>query len=119
MLHEKRVWCVAQVESAEQLSKMLTETTWCCCNAFRIADYIWLNDSSSSDGAQEYAVLKSQADHSFVQIESITFGWMNCDEALASIEQTLSGEFDHHEWSKPVRPTLQTPKEHGHCQHCA
>ena len=119
MLHENRVWCVEHVESAEQLSRMLTETTRCCCNAFWIGDYIWLNDSTSSDSAQEYAVLKSQADHSLVQIESITFGWMNFDEGLASIKQTLAGDFDRLEWSKPIHPTLQNQKEHGRCQHCA
>jgi hypothetical protein len=120
MLHDKRVWCLSEVESAEDLARKLTETTWCCCTAFRLEDYAWLNDSTSPDGAQEYAVLKLNGpDGDPQQVESITFGWCDYEKALAFIQATLAGEDDGNDWARPVSPALQSPQEHGRCGHCA
>ncbi len=61
MLHADRVWSVSEVSSTEELATNLTEATWCCCQAFQIAGhprYIGLNDSTSPDGAQKYAVCR-------------------------------------------------------------
>ena len=120
MMHEDRVWRKREVASAEDLAHKLTKTTWCVCTAFAIDRYLWLNDASSPDGAQEYAVLlHSERDGSFVQIESVAFSWCSYDEVLRFIEQTLRGEDDRNEWARPVQPTLQTAAEHGRCPHCA
>ena len=119
MLHHNRVWCVHPVESAEELARKLKEATWSSCHAFSLGDYLWLNDSTSADGAQEYAVLKREdGNGSPMQIESITFSW--CDEAtsLQYIRDTLDGRDDHHSFRKTVAPVLQTPEEHGHCALC-
>lgn len=118
-MHDTRVWCVTPVESAEELARKLTGMTWCCCTAFAIDLYIWLNDATSPDGAQEYAVLRKEEDGSLVQIESITFSWCSYDESLKYVRQTLRGEDDRNEWSRRVRPILQTAAEHGRCSHCA
>lgn len=72
MLHNDRVWCVAAVESAEELARKLTETTWCCCTGFQLGDYLWLNDATGPDGAQEYGVCRQQSDRRFLQIESLS-----------------------------------------------
>ena len=120
MLHNHRVWCVSPVPSAEELARKLTETTWCCCTAFALGDYLWLNDSTSPDGAQEFAIVKRDGGNGTpVQIESITFGW--CDEAksLEYIRDTLAGRDDHHSFRRDVTPVLQTPEQHGRCAHCA
>ncbi|TWT60977.1 hypothetical protein [Rubinisphaera italica] len=123
MLHPDRIWCIAEVASAEKLAKALTETTWCCCQAFKVSGhprYIWLNDSTSPDGAQEYAVCQlGLAQGDIRQLESITFGWCDIDKALQFIRQTLNGEDDNNEWSRPVTATIQNAKEHGRCGHCA
>jgi len=120
MMHNDRTWCLTPAESAEDLARKLTETTWCCCTAFAIDRYLWLNDATSPDGAQEYAVLlHKEGDGSFLQIESITFSWCSYDEALRFVQQTLRGEDDRNEWARPVQPTLQTAAEHGRCPHCA
>jgi hypothetical protein len=37
---------------------MLTETSWFCCTGFELDGYRYLNDSTSPDGAQEFAVVK-------------------------------------------------------------
>lgn len=123
MLHNNRIWCVAEVESAEELALKLTKATWCCCQAFRLAghpEYVWLNDSTSEDGAQDYAACRLDlAKGDLRQLESITFGWCDHDRALQFILATLNGDDDHNEWDRPVTDNLQTPEEHHRCQHCA
>jgi len=120
MLHSDRVWCVVPVASAEDLARKLTTTTWCCCQGFELEGYLFLNDATSADGAQEYAVLKRDGGNgSPVQIESITFGW--CDETLALtyIRETLAGEYDRSRFVREVEARLETPEQHGRCPHCA
>jgi len=51
--------------------------------------YVWLNDSTSEGGAQEYAVLRlGLADGYMTQIESITFGWCDRAKALQFVQET-------------------------------
>lgn len=120
MFHADRVWCVGPVASAEELACKLTETTWCCCTGFELGGYLWLNDSTSPDGAQEYAVIKKPGSTGKpVQVESITFGWCDKVQALAYILLTLAGKDDHNSFCRVVEPVLQTPAEHGRCPHCA
>lgn len=54
-----------------------------------------------------------------IQIESIVLAW--CDEQRTAlfIEQTLAGEFDSIHMCLRVRPALESPQQHGRCQHCA
>ena len=47
MMHNDRTWCLTPAESAEDLARKLTEMTWCCCTAFAIDRYLWLNDATS------------------------------------------------------------------------
>lgn len=120
MLHRNRRWCATPVESAEELARKLTEMTWCCCTAFELQGYLWLNDSTSPDGAQEYAVLKKDGPEGKpVQIESITFGWCDEADALQYVRHTLAGKDDRNSFRRPVDPVLETPEEHGRCGHCA
>jgi len=120
MMHTDRVWCVNAVESAEELAHKLTEMTWCSCTAFELGSYLWLNDSTCPDGAQEFAVVKKlRIEGKLLQVESITFSW--CDEATALkfIRQTLDGHDDNNEFSVQIDPALETPAEHGRCHLCA
>lgn len=123
MLHADRVWSVSEVSSAEELAKKLTETTWCCCQAFQIAGhprYVWLNDSTSEDGAQEFAVCRlGLAKGEVRQIESITFGWCDYDKSFQFIRETLDGKDDNNEWARQVSATIQPAGEHVRCCHCA
>ena len=81
MLHPNRNWCVTELSTAEELASKLTAMTWCCCNGFSVrghSEYLWLNDATSADGAQEYAVIKRHGKQGQpMQIESITFSWSN------------------------------------------
>jgi hypothetical protein len=122
MLHADRVWCVAEVGSAAELAKNLTETRWCCCQAFQVTGhprYIWLNDSTSLAGLQEFAVCRlGLAKGDIRQLESITFGQSE-ESALKFIRATLNGEDDDNEWARNVTAEIQTCEQHGRCQHCA
>ena len=124
MMHRKRRFCVSEAESAEELAHKLTSTTWTLCTGFRVAghpDYLFLNDSTSEDGAGEYAVCRQLGPDTFVQIESITFSW--CDEAraLEYIRRTLAGQFDAGASAQTVdlRHRLDRSEAHGRCPLCA
>ena len=119
MLHNKRRWCVTPVSSAEELARKLTESTWCGCTAFQIGHYLWLNDSTSPDGAQEFAVIKEVDSGKWIQLESITFGWCDYERSLQLILATLNGQDDRNSWRKPVHPALDAGPDHKRCRHCA
>jgi hypothetical protein len=120
MFHNDRVWCVTAVASADELARKLTGTTWTCCTAFELGGYLWLNDATSPDGAQEFAVVKKAGPNGPpLQVESITFSWCDFDTALRYIQQTLRGEDDDSDFAREVSPVVQTPAEHGSCRHCA
>jgi hypothetical protein len=119
MLHENRAWRVIDVDSAESLALKLTDHIWCGCTAFRLGEYYWLNDATSPDGAQEYAVVKRTVSHKFIQIESITFSWCDFERAQQFIDLTLQGDFDSSDWCRSVQPLIEPPEQHGRCQLCA
>lgn len=118
MLHRTRIWTIAIETSAEALAERLTQHTWCCCNGFRLEDYLFVNDATCADGAQEYAALKLRGDR-YVQIESLTFSWMTQEQAFDIIRQVLAGRFDHEQYDVVEMRRMQTLAEHGRCHHCA
>lgn len=121
MFHKKRTWCVTSAGTSEDVARLLTQTTWTLCTAIELRGYLFLNDSTSEDGAQEFAVVKvpDQAGGQHVQVESITFGWCNYDRALGYIQRALAGEFDAYDFARAVEPQLESAAEHGRCRHCA
>lgn len=119
MLHKGRTWSVSPVELAEDLAEKLSEHTWTLCTAFEHRGYLFLNDSTGPDGAQEYAVLRKRDDGQWLQIESITFGWCSREKSLDYLRRIVAGEFDAVDYAFAVQPRLQTPEEHGRCPACA
>jgi hypothetical protein len=87
--------------------------TMTLCTGFRLGDTLWLNDSFSEDGAQEYAVLRNGR-----QIESITVSWCKPDRLLDSIAQFHEGRAEGIDFG-PVALRLETPEAHGRCPLCA
>lgn len=145
MMHENRVWCVVPVKTAEELAEKLTQHTWCCCSGFELEGYLWLNDATGPDGAQEYAVVRKPTadDPHYRQVESITASWCTEPQFLRYIREVQSGTPSDAVDSGPVvvarsvaelsaalgsqqrpqgyvvQPTLETPEQHGRCPHCA
>jgi len=93
MLHSKRRWQVTPVATAQDLANKLTDMTWTCCTGFRHNRFLWLNDATSANGAQEYAVVwlaDGQSDFGQLcgtQVESVTFGWYTPPELLTPHER--------------------------------
>lgn len=123
MLHKNRIWCVSPKDTPEEVADLLTRTTWTLCTAFELSGYLFLNDSTSEDGAQEYAVVKrpTDPDGQFRQVESITFGWCDPTKALDYVRRILAGDFDASDFAAVVSPRLETPDEHRarYCHACA
>ena len=119
MLHERRFFHCSEVETAELLAEWLTERTWTTCSAFYLrgrGDVVFANDSTSADGAQEYAVFV-RAGNRWRQVESIAFGWCTHEEALGYIRRALAGEMT--EFAVDVEPRFETSEEHRGRACCA
>ena len=144
-MHNNRVWCVALVATAEELAEKLTKGTWCCCSGFELDGYLWLNDATFEDGAQEYAVVRkpTDADPQYRQVESITASWCSQEELLLYIQAVHQGIAATKGAAGPVvvatsladlsaalgandrpaayivHPRIETPAQHGRCSYCA
>ena len=112
--HNKRVWCVANATDAETLARDL-KRTWTLCTGFRLGGYLFLNDSTSEDAVQEYAVVRERDG---VQVESITFGWCSPEKALTYVQEAVAGKYDDTEMGEINRRQIQSPEKH-HCGFCA
>lgn len=104
MYHENRRWCVQPVVSCEELADKLHNYSWCNCGGFELKGFLWLNDSTSPDAAQEYAVVKRPTDNSkeFMQVESITVSWCNSQQLMEYIRQIHTGNTDPPVENAPV-----------------
>jgi len=107
MLHERRTFHVADAASIEDLAEKVTECTWTLCTGFRLRvegqELLFLNDSTSENGAQEYAVFTPDG----TQIESITFGWCDAAAAEQHIRDVLAGaivQMGHYHLSIDLSP---------------
>jgi hypothetical protein len=117
--HDKRIWSVKTLASGEELIDKLANHCWCLCCGFRVGEYLFLNDATHGDGAQEFAVIRHVGDGKYRQIESWTVSWMNQHELAERITGCLAGEIDDAEWSREVTLRLQTPEEHKRCPYCS
>jgi hypothetical protein len=89
MLHQNRMFGVITVQSVAELVEHLTEHTWTLCTGFSLQGLLFLNDSFSEDGAQEYVVVCEGR-----QIESLTVSWMSRVEAWSDIDWLVRGGGD-------------------------
>lgn len=119
MMHTTRRFQIADVASVEELAKKLHEHTWTLCTAFRVGDLVLANDSTSPDGAQEYAVfrpLKDSAGH-YKQIESLTVSWFESEEKLRqTLQAIVNGEWTETSMGVFV---VRTHTSKDYCSHCA
>lgn len=113
MFFQQRIHTVREVERPEELARLLTGGTWCNCNGWKLGKYLYLNDSTCPDGAQEYGVINSETGK---QVESITFGWCSYERALTYILEVQEGKYEDQAWSTPY--TIDHAEKHT-CHHCA
>lgn len=117
MMHKKRRWVVQNADGPYKLAYMLTQQTWCCCQGFRWMGYLFLNDATSENGAQEYAVIRESTG---LQVESLTASWMtesSMTEFLMHLVPNAGGVHDL--WTEPLDTgRLDKQGEHEPCIHC-
>lgn len=94
MFHDKRRWGISPVYTVEELALKLTCATWCGCQGFVLGGYLFLNDSTGPDAAQEYAIVKHLPSGRFLQVESVTFSWCLRHEAIGILSAAIAGEYD-------------------------
>jgi hypothetical protein len=110
MIHDTRRFVITDVETVAELADLLTEYISTRCTGFRLDELLFLNDSFSEDGAQEYAVARDGR-----QVESVTFSWQSRAEAHHTIASLLSGDgLD----LGPLEAIIDDPETH-HCPLCA
>lgn len=116
MIHRERVWQVRDLSPEELAGELKRHSTWSCCSGFRAAGMLWLNDATSPDGGQEYAVVRESDGR---QVESVTVGWCTLDDLQAYINKYIT--------ELATMPTFGswtlTPASLSHgrqsCRHCA
>jgi len=85
MIHTDRVFGVKTVYDIKTLANQLFHYTWTGCTGYRLDEYLFLNDSFSPDGSQEFAVFR-KSDGKFIQIESITIvNWRFSENHLEDV----------------------------------
>jgi len=122
MLHEQRIWSEGVEQAPEDVARALTRHTWTGCASFKVKGpkgiYLFLNDSTSADGGQEYAAVKRTEDSRYFQLESVTFSWCSHDWALWFVRAVAAGEFDEGQFVREVFPKLEPERNHA-CHLCA
>lgn len=117
MMHKSRTWQIKDIAGPFELAYNLTQQQWCCCQGFRMGPYLYLNDATGENGAQEYGVIR-EAD--MRQVESITFSWIDEPTAQRHIWAIATGGADHESWDSGITAQqLQTGDQHGRCHLCA
>jgi hypothetical protein len=119
MWTNRRTFCVQDYATFPELATaLLTHTSSTLCTGFSSQGLVLVNDSTSEDALQEYAVFDGRE-----QIESLTTSWM--DEAR--LVEVLTELRDKPGYDSPGRwvqvgswdLTLQPPQEHPRCSSCA
>ena len=123
MLHTRRRWCVSDFDNVEEIATGLTGNTQVLCTGIRYRGLLILNDATSEDGGQEYAVIDEKSGY---QIESVTCSWMDPDKLASSLEALADGRercVMTREWTdqKDPRTRIETYEQHRqrYCQLCA
>jgi hypothetical protein len=116
MLHKNRRFCVADVARAGDLVQKFKGpvTTWTRCTGFRYRGWLWLNDSISEDGAQEYAVVREDT---MVQWDSYTVSWSSTESLREFIDELDRGEGEGPFYGS-ITNRIETPEQHGRCHLC-
>jgi len=116
-MHKQRIFKVSDVFRGESLSpatlaRALVQHSWTLCSGFRIGHLLFLNDATSEDGAQEYAVFDERLGK---QVESLTCSWFEEEDLERAIVKLLAGEGGCEPWG--ATPSLAHAE--GSCTRCA
>lgn len=138
MMHDKRIWCLSPSTPAEISTDLAGKDnpearTWTLCTGYRYElggkTYLFVNDSTSEDALQEYALLEvisdvyePYTDYATVrQLESITVSWCTREDLLGYLTKVNDPEFLAfvHTWWGTKHFTIQTHPQNERCWRCA
>ena len=119
MFHSKRTYRVIECNDVDELAKMLGESQ-CLCTGYKCQGVLFLNDSTSEDGAQEYAIVLPRKDGLGLQVESVTYSWIEGQEKR--VEDILDMIHykdvpDESVMQEPVVLRIDTAPKHS-CRYC-
>jgi len=90
MLHKSRVWHIQECASPEEIAGIITRfDSMVLCTAFRVGRVTLLNDSTSEDSLQEYALCLDN-----IQVDSITTSWCKGDRLAEIIRNAIDGRYE-------------------------
>jgi len=116
LYHQDRTHTVEKFEpdQAHALAEKIRNIVWTPCTGFQIGNYLLLNDATSPDGAQEYAVIDKRTK---TQVESLTISWMEISEIYDILIEFANDTFSH---SQMYLGEYYEPEKHGSggCEHC-
>jgi hypothetical protein len=122
MMNSHRRFNITTIDDVDELVAKFS-MTWTRCTGFRIHGYLWLNDSFSEDGAQEYAVFKPVWEGGeqvgWDQIESITVSWCTPEKLRVYVYCCIQGQWDVSVWHTPSVVQLNLEEADHHCALCA
>ena len=127
MFHKNRAWSVVELDGIGEVCDKLIEHDWTLCSGFWFPvvprdtkGIVLLNDSTSEDALQEYAVcLASKGVDLCTQIESYTVSWMSRESLSKSLLEILGRLADGEtlESYGTFHDVLEW--EHEPCRYCA
>lgn len=120
MFFERRTYSIRPLSTPEELADQLTKYSHCLCNGFDLGGWLFLNDSTSEDGASEFAVLRTRAGEGdvYVFFDSITVSWMNREQILDYLKNLHTLDDPTHTWIRNVRVRTEHYKSHAPCRFC-
>ena len=123
MIHDYRTFRVKRYTDVDEMAKDLTGRTMTLCTGFEFDGLLYLNDSFSEDGAQEYAVVLPVGEErkAGIQVESITFGWLRgAPEKAVEYIRDCSRYVKHPDMAPISVPITELRLEHpdGSCNLC-
>lgn len=122
MMHSTRTHRVSDVAELRELAEKLATRVWPLCTGFRHGWLLLLNDATSEDGAQEYAVFHEGSGR---QIESLTCAYTDSEKLVETIQEILAGKNEIAQKALALgdadqgkRPKLDKNVQHT-CRFCA
>ena len=114
MMHKSRRYVVRAMATLADTVAKLAHGNYCGCVGISFNGTVYLNDATSGDGVEEWAVFRNGR-----QVESITFGWMSPAEIEETVRRMDAEPWDAFKGRGSSLPQIQTRQEHGTCPCCA
>ncbi len=106
MLHPNRAHSITDRSdrSIEEFASELAEHSHVCCQGFRFRNLLLLNDATSEDGAQEFAVIRCDR-----HVEYLNCSWNDAASVARQLKHLLSSTDLGINWAFTLNPHPDGP----------